>query len=39
MRYLPPVMSGPMDDREGEGMVATKTKPKTQRPPLYKVLL
>ena len=39
MSNLPPVMSGPRDDRDSEGQVITKTKPKTQRPPLYKVLL
>ena len=35
------VMSGQNGpgDREGEGQVITKTKPKTQRPPLYKVML
>jgi len=27
------------DDREDETGVATKTRPKTQRPPMYKVLL
>ena len=25
--------------RDSEGLVATKTKPKTERPPLYKILL
>ena len=39
MSVLPIVMSGPKDDRDGEGQVVTKTRPKTQRPPLYKVLL
>ncbi len=29
----------PGNDRDGETGVATQTKPKTQRPPLYKVLL
>ena len=38
------MMAGPSDDDgkgdgRGEVGVATKTKPKTQRPPLYKVLL
>ena len=37
--FLPLSMSGPGDDREGQGLLATKTKPKTQRPPMYKVLL
>ncbi len=35
-------MAGPSDtpkDGQGEGDVVTKTKPKTQKPPLYKVLL
>ena len=30
---------GPRDDREGQTGVITKTKPKTAKPPLYKVLL
>ena len=38
---LPFVMSGQNGpgDRDSEGQVITKTKPKTQRPPLYKVML
>ncbi|MEZ5685731.1 MAG: ATP-dependent Clp protease adapter ClpS [Paracoccaceae bacterium] len=32
-------MAGPADDPEGEMGVATKTRPKTQRPPMYKVLM
>ena len=37
--FMPAMMSGADDDREGQGLLATKTKPKTQRPPMYKVLL
>jgi ATP-dependent Clp protease adaptor protein ClpS len=34
------VMTGsPFDDGEGDAGLALKTKPKTKRPPLYKVLL
>jgi ATP-dependent Clp protease adaptor protein ClpS len=33
------MMAGPADDPEGEMGVATKTRPKTQRPPMYKVLM
>lgn len=29
----------PREDREGETGVVTKTRPKTEKPPLYKVLL
>ncbi len=32
-------MTGETPDDDGETKVITKTKPKTQRPPLYKVLL
>lgn len=32
-------MSDKDDDREGDASIITKTKPKTARPPLYKVLL
>ncbi|MGL4311770.1 MAG: ATP-dependent Clp protease adapter ClpS [Paracoccaceae bacterium] len=32
-------MSDRKDAPEGEGLLLTKTKPKTQRPPLYKVLI
>ena len=41
MHPLSVVMSGQNrpGDREGEGQVITKTKPKTERPPLYKVML
>jgi ATP-dependent Clp protease adaptor protein ClpS len=41
VNLLPFVMSGQNGpgDRDGEGQVITKTRPKTQRPPLYKVLL
>ena len=33
------MMADRKDDAEGEAGVALKTKPKTQRPPMYKVLL
>lgn len=43
---MEPLLSGPNepggpdgDDRDGVGDVAVATKPKTKRPPLYKVLL
>ncbi len=39
MTRLPFTLSEPKDGRDGETSVVTKTKPKTQRPPLYKVLL
>jgi len=32
-------MSGSDDDGEGDAAVVTATKPKTKRPPMYKVLL
>ncbi len=32
-------LSDDRTDRDGEGSVVTKTRPKTQRPPLYKVLI
>lgn len=35
----PIFLSGPKDGRDGETSVITKPKSKTQRPPLYKVLL
>jgi len=35
----PRMMADMGDDPEGESGVITKAKPKTQRPPLYKVLL
>ncbi len=35
----PLIMSDQDDDRDGETSVVTKTRTKTQRPPLYKVLL
>ena len=38
MPLLPPIMSDQSDDSTDTG-VLTKTKPKTQRPPRYKVLL
>ncbi|MXU66821.1 ATP-dependent Clp protease adapter ClpS [Oceanomicrobium pacificus] len=31
--------AGPDHEDEGDAQLATKTRPKTQRPPLYKVLL
>ncbi|MGI3210180.1 ATP-dependent Clp protease adapter ClpS [Roseovarius tibetensis] len=36
-----PMMTGPGDDADDDGQssVGVKTRPKTQRPPLYKVLL
>lgn len=39
MLSLPRMMSDREGDRDGEGLIITKTRPKTQRPPLYKVLL
>ncbi len=39
MSRLPDMMTDPRDGTEGDASVATKTKPKTQRPPLYKVML
>ncbi len=39
MSRLPPTQSDRRDGADGETSVVTKTKPKTQRPPLYKVLL
>lgn len=39
MHQKPVMMSGKSGLPEGETGVVTKTKPKTQRPPLYKVLL
>ena len=35
----PIILSGQDDGRDGETSVITKTRPKTARPPLYKVLL
>ncbi|MBD3764312.1 MAG: ATP-dependent Clp protease adapter ClpS [Rhodobacterales bacterium] len=32
-------MSGKSDGPEGDGSIATKTRTRTQRPPMYKVLL
>ena len=37
--YLPQTMTDRKDGPGGETSVITKTKPKTQRPPMYKVLL
>ena len=37
--FLPPRMSDDPNERDSEGLVFTKTRPKTQRPPMYKVLL
>ena len=39
MILSPRMMSDREDNRDSEGSVVTKTRPKTQRPPLYKVLL
>lgn len=33
------MMASPADPPEGDAGVATKTRPKTQRPPMYKVLM
>ncbi|MDE3080440.1 MAG: ATP-dependent Clp protease adapter ClpS [Paracoccaceae bacterium] len=39
MTLSPFMMSGKKDSRDGEASVLTKTRTKTQRPPMYKVLL
>ena len=39
MARNPFTLSDPRDGIDGDTSVATKVKPKTQRPPLYKVLL
>ena len=39
MRQHQVIMAGPTDDDEGDTSVVTKTRPKTKRPPMYKVLL
>lgn len=39
MSHLPCMMSADKDSPDGEAGVVTKTRPKTQRPPMYKVLL
>ena len=39
MTLSPRMMSDREDKRDGETSVIPKTRPKTQRPPLYKVLL
>ncbi|PWE31307.1 ATP-dependent Clp protease adapter ClpS [Maritimibacter sp. 55A14] len=39
MKLSPILMSDKDGDGDSESAVITKTKPKTQRPPLYKVLL
>jgi len=39
LRIFPNRLSKDKDDREGEGMVATKTRAKSARPPMYKVML
>lgn len=39
MRPLPISMSDTPDDGDGDTAVVTKTRPKTAKPPLYKVLL
>ncbi|GGX43824.1 ATP-dependent Clp protease adapter protein ClpS [Tateyamaria omphalii] len=38
MHMMAPKSAGPADD-DGDTAVVTETKPKTKRPPLYKVLL
>ena len=38
-QFVPILMSGSDDDGEGDAVVVTATKPKTKRPPLYKVML
>ena len=39
MTQKPAIMSDREDRPEGDASIVTKTRPKTQRPPLYKVLL
>lgn len=39
MTKMPPILSGTPDDPGNDASVVTKTRPKTQRPPMYKVLL
>ena len=39
MPQQPPMMSDDRRDANGDPAVVVKTRPKTQRPPLYKVLL
>lgn len=39
MAFLHTVMTGSPDDPGDDSSILTKTKPKTQRPPLYKVLI
>lgn len=39
MTLYPIIMSDRKDDNDPDTSVITKTRPKTQRPPLYKVLL
>ena len=39
MRLDPILMSGSPDDGDSDTVVVTKTRPKTAKPPLYKVLL
>jgi ATP-dependent Clp protease adaptor protein ClpS len=39
MKLAPLHMMADTPDREGDTNIITKTKPKTERPPLYKVLL
>lgn len=39
MQDYPAILSGEDDDTEGESGIITKTRSKTQRPPLYKVLI
>ena len=39
LTFTPLTMADRKDDPEGDAGVVTKVKPKTERPPLYKVLL
>ena len=39
MTVIEHIMSGDDDQTDGESGIATKTRPKTQRPPMYKVMI
>ncbi|MCA8884724.1 MAG: ATP-dependent Clp protease adapter ClpS [Rhodobacteraceae bacterium] len=39
MQPYPPILSANENGTEGESGIVTKTRPRTQRPPLYKVLI
>ena len=39
MQPYPPILSANETGTEGESGIVTKTRPRTQRPPLYKVLI